>query len=92
MHNELKLKMENGKLKINRLYKRLYGKYRLYSSLQKAFKDDQGKAVLKNGDIQTSIIGKQPDLSQFRNFVSLDTRSREIRNRIETLKNGKKEK
>ncbi len=92
MHNELKWKMENGKLKINRLYKRLYGKYRLYSSLQKAFKDDQGKAVLKNGDIQTSIIGKQPDLSQFRNFMSLDTRSREIRNRIETLKNGKKEK
>lgn len=34
------------------------------------------------GDIQTYIVGKQPDLKSFRNFVSLDTRSREIRNRI----------
>ncbi len=92
MHAEIKWKIENWKLKVKEFYERLYGKYRLYSSLQKAFKDDLGKTVLKNGDIQTSIIGKQPDMNQFRNFVSLDTRSREIRNKIEKMKNGKKEK
>jgi len=30
----------------------------------------------------TYIIGKKPDLESLRNFVSLDTRSREIRNKI----------
>jgi histone acetyltransferase (RNA polymerase elongator complex component) len=30
-------------------------------------------------NIQTFIIGSKPDTSSFRNFVSLDTRSREIR-------------
>ena len=29
--------------------------------------------------IQTFIVGKHPDVKSFRNFVSLDTRSREIR-------------
>ena len=46
----------------------------------------------RNDTIQTSIIGTKPDLSQFRNFVSLDTRSREIRNKIEILKYWKMEK
>jgi histone acetyltransferase (RNA polymerase elongator complex component) len=35
--------------------------------------------VRKNDEIQTCIIGKDPDVKSFRNFVSLDTRSREIR-------------
>jgi len=82
MHNELKLKMENGKLKMKDFYERLYGKYSLYTSLQKAIKDDLKKTVLKHGDIQIFIIGTKPDVSQLRNFVSLDTRSREIRNRM----------
>ncbi|MDR0369907.1 MAG: hypothetical protein LBH96_05395, partial [Candidatus Peribacteria bacterium] len=34
--------------------------------------------------IQTTIIGENPDLTSFRNFVSLDTRSREVRNKKET--------
>jgi histone acetyltransferase (RNA polymerase elongator complex component) len=29
--------------------------------------------------MQTIIVGKDPDVKSFRNFVSLDTRSREIR-------------
>jgi hypothetical protein len=32
--------------------------------------------------IQTEIIGSESDLQSYRNFVSLDTRSREVRNRI----------
>ena len=37
----------------------------------------------KGEQIQTYIIWTQPDLKSFRNFVCLDTRSREVRNRIE---------
>lgn len=36
-----------------------------------------------NDEIQTSIVWKEPDLETFRNFVCLDTRSREIRHRDE---------
>src|SRR5574344_1084980 len=62
-------------------YKRLYGKYNIFSSLQKTLKDELGKIVSNNDDIQTFIIGKDPDVMSFRNFVSLDTGSREIRNK-----------
>jgi len=33
-------------------------------------------------EIETFIVGKNPDVKLFRNFVSLDTRSREIRNKL----------
>ncbi|MDR3169158.1 MAG: radical SAM protein [Candidatus Peribacteria bacterium] len=33
--------------------------------------------------IQTEIIGEKPDLTSYRHFVSLDTRSREVRNKTE---------
>ena len=42
----------------------------------------------RNDTIQTSIIWTNPDLTTFRNFVSLDTRSREIRNRIDVSSKG----
>jgi len=38
------------------------------------------------GEVKTEIIWIQPDLKTFRNFVCLDTRSREVRNRIEKKK------
>ena len=47
------------------------------------------KAVspLRKGEqVETQIIWTQPDLKSFRNFVCLDTRSREVRNRIEKKK------
>jgi histone acetyltransferase (RNA polymerase elongator complex component) len=74
-----------------KFYQRLYWKYTLYTSLQKTLQDELGKIVRKNENMQTFIIWKQPDLKSFRNFVSLDTRSREIRNKVETLKGGKVE-
>ena len=40
----------------------------------------------KGEEIQTQIIWTQPNLKSFRNFVCLDTRSREVRNRIEKKK------
>jgi histone acetyltransferase (RNA polymerase elongator complex component) len=76
MEKELK----NGKIEIvKRFYGRLYGKYSIYSSQQKALKDEPRKIIKKDNDIKTLIVGKDPDIKSFRNFVSLDTRSREIR-------------
>ena len=40
-----------------------------------------------SNDFTTKIIGSQPDFKSFRHFVSLDTRSREVRNKKETTKN-----
>ena len=39
-----------------------------------------------DGGQYTEIIWTQPDLKSFRNFVCLDTRSREVRNRVEKKK------
>ena len=64
-------------------YKRLYWDYIL-------FKEE--REYLSNlswvpGDSKTEIIWVEPDLKSFRNFVCLDTRSREVRNRVEKKKN-----
>ena len=40
-----------------------------------------------SNNFTTKIIGSQPDVTSFRHFVSLDTRSREVRNKKETTKN-----
>ncbi len=90
MHQEMKNELKNGKMeKLKEFYQRLYGEYKLF----KTSKDFLQKEISPSeNSIQTFIIGTKPDLSQFRNFVSLDTRSREIRNKIEKLKDEKKEK
>ncbi|MDR0860132.1 MAG: hypothetical protein LBO09_04015 [Candidatus Peribacteria bacterium] len=42
------------------------------------------KRLYENNElIQTEIIGSESDLASYRNFVSLDTRSREVRNKTE---------
>ena len=80
MHTQMEKELKNGKIEtLKKFYGRLYGKYTLYPSQQKALKDELGKVMRKNDDIQTFIVGKDPDIKSFRNFVSLDTRSREIR-------------
>jgi len=79
MHNQLLKEQKSKPWVRKKFYQRLYWNYSLFSSLQKTFKDELGKTVRKNWDIQTYVVGKQPDLKSFRNFVSLDTRSREIR-------------
>ena len=51
-------------------------------------KRDRGGCSPENQDnsIKTTIIWQKPDLESYRNFVCLDTRSREIRNRDEKWK------
>lgn len=84
MHKQMEWEIMNDTGKKKSFYGRLYGKYTLYPSLQKALKDELGKIIRKNEEIQTYLIGKQPDVKSFRNFVSLDTRSREIRNKLKS--------
>lgn len=81
MHNQLLKEQKNAPDTRKKFYERMYWKYSVCTSLQKALKDELGKIVSNNDEIQTFIIGKDPDVTSFRNFVSLDTRSREIRNK-----------
>ncbi len=95
MHNQMNEEIKKwGNEEMRKcFYGRLYGEYTLYSSLQKALKDELEKSIrfqsVGNGrdrslqqNIQTYIVGKHPDVKSFRNFVSLDTRSREIRHKL----------
>lgn len=87
MHTQLQKEQNSKKSERKKFYSRLYGKYTLYSSLQKALKDELEKTVRKSEEMQTYIVWKDPDVTSFRNFVSLDTRSREIRHK--TIKTKK---
>ena len=60
-------------------FKRLYWNFTLYSTFDEYINSSDDKP-LWDSEIQTSIIGITPDFSSLRNFISLDTRSREIRN------------
>ena len=68
-----------GSIDIEKFYKRLYGDYKLYNSEEKYFCNSKWN----NG---VEIIWVEPDLKSFRNFVCLDPRSREVRNRVEKRK------
>lgn len=101
MHNEIRLKMENGELKMKELYGRLYPKYILFKNT-KEFLSSQfpipnkpiptWKKVNSLNTTQTFIIWGKPDIVNPRNYVCLDTRSREIRNKVEQLRSWKVEK
>ncbi len=60
-------------------FQRLYWKYKLYTTFDEYY-EHKNMSVLGEGEILTSIIGISPNLTSPRNFISLDTRSREIRN------------
>ena len=71
-----------GSIDVEKFYRRLYGDYELYSSEDKYF----SKKSWEDYKFKTEIIWQEPDLKSFRSFVCLDTRSREVRNRIEKKK------
>ena len=68
-----------GSIDVEKFYSRLYWDYELYENEENYFEKSEKQA-------KTEIIWTQPDLKSFRNFVCLDTRSREVRNRIEKKK------
>jgi len=88
-----------GSIDVEKFYSRLYWDYQLYEGEDEYFwkkipptplikggnPEDGGIALLEGGQY-IQIIWTQPDLESFRNFVCLDTRSREVRNRIEKKK------
>jgi len=75
MHNEMKLLMENDPKMMKEFYSRLWENYKIIKDVKAIQK------VKVGNDVQTFILWKKPDLKSYRNFVSLDTRSREIRNK-----------
>jgi len=78
-----------GGIDVEKFYSRLYWDYELYESEDEYFSkwstQDSSSQVSQNED-KVEIIWEQPNLKSFRNFVCLDTRSREVRNRIEKKK------
>ncbi len=76
-HAEIKWKLKNWNIDIlKKFYWRLY----LNSKIIKKLTDLELKKFIKWKN-ETLIVWNLPDLTSFRNFVSLDTRSREIRNK-----------
>lgn len=61
----------------------MYAGSEVFGSLEEFISSGDGlpRSARNDGNIQTFVIGQAPDVEQYRNFVSLDTRSREIRNR-----------
>ena len=86
-----------GSINVEKFYKRLYWDYKSYNSEEEYFEKlsykphptplliGEGNHEVV-GDVETQIIWQNPDLKSFRNFVCLDTRSREVRNRVEKRK------
>ena len=78
-----------GSIDVEKFYSRLYWDYELYENEKAYFwkyntKDSSSQASQDDGKVE--IIWIHPDLKSFRNFVCLDTRSREVRNRTEKRK------
>ncbi|HRU50304.1 MAG TPA: radical SAM protein, partial [Candidatus Absconditabacterales bacterium] len=82
-HNELLEEFRNNPESAKKLYSSLYGNYQLFDSFEEfiTFCLKQKNLNLENGNINTYIIGQDPDLETYRKFVCLDTRSREIRHK-----------
>ena len=92
-HESLLKEMKNsfhwkGSIDVEKFYSRLYWDYELYESEDEYFLkwNIQDSSLRSEWHVFTQIIWVQPDLESFRNFVCLDTRSREVRNRIEKKK------
>ncbi len=64
-------------------YHRLYENLQVFSDEEEFFEKIIGSRASHLSDFQTYLLGKTPELSSFRHFVSLDTRSREVRNKKE---------
>jgi len=72
------------KSSLYKFYTRIYWDFCLFNVKEDFFQNTNITDILKNlktDEIKTFIIWKNPDIESERNFVSLDTRSREIRNK-----------
>lgn len=79
---EYKQNINNEKSdELEKFYVRLYENLTILSESE--FSTFSLPSHLGKGEIKTFIVGTQPDLKSYRHFVSLDTRSREVRNKKE---------
>ena len=84
MHTKMRKELQDGKEeKRKAFYSRLYGEYKQFRTIESFLRASSFKIQAQKEEIQTSVIGSKPDTDSFRNFVCLDTRSREIRNSSE---------
>lgn len=82
MHETLLKEYEKADAEYRKpFYERLYPGLALFDD-ERSFVEASLKAEGENP--QTFILGVMPNFSDFRHFVSLDTRSREMRNKTET--------
>ena len=90
-----------GSIDAEKFYRRLYGEYMLFADDDEYFSKhvisnecEKSMDMTQSGFLgnaskwqtRVEIIWEKPDLESFRNFVCLDTRSREVRNRVEKKK------
>lgn len=77
---------DQTKKQMEDFYKRLYSDSVIYNDITSFLgwlqnKESEWEKWREDNTMKTYIIWENPDLHSFRNFVCLDTRSREIRNR-----------
>lgn len=79
-HDKMKKELKENPELAKKLYSRLYGDYKMVDDIESIVQDISANLVWIK-EIRTYIIGNIPNVDSYRNFVSLDTRSREIRNK-----------
>ena len=79
MHNQIQKEFDAGTLDSSSFYERLYPDYQLFAT-ETELLNNLPNAIAQNKDF-CFLASTEPDLEQIRNFVCLDTRSREVRNK-----------
>lgn len=64
-------------------YQRMYPALQVFDDESQFFTTIRDKKLGGEHSVATFILGKEPDVRSYRHFVSLDTRSREMRNKTE---------
>ena len=84
VHEKIRKSIQWSPQRMQAFYTRLYENSKRFKTIDAFLHDLNIKHQIQKEGTQTYIIGSMPDTKSFRNFVCLDTRSREIRNKIET--------
>ena len=86
MHEKLLKEYKANESAAKAFYKRIYENSKVYED-EESFHKDILEWNISSDTISTFILWKTPDISSYRNYVSLDTRSREVRNKKEKTEN-----
>lgn len=86
VHDKIRKSIQWSPKRMQAFYTRLYEDFKRFKTIDAFLHELHIKHQVQKEGTQTFIIGSIPDTKSFRNFVCLDTRSREIRNKIENWK------